>query len=101
MEIELDGAAYVSDPVTPVVVQIGSRSVLLFNIVPGREASGITVRVVQGGVREVAGTIAAVSDADSLAELIAEKGLSATVSRLRAVADEGCDIEWIPAPEQQ
>jgi len=100
VEIELYGATHRREPVTPVVVQAGSRSILLFDIVPDRNSSGVSVRVVQGGAREVGGTLGAVSDADSLAELIAEKGLPATVSRLRAVSSEGCDIEWIPAPGQ-
>lgn len=98
VEIELYGASHRSEPVTPVVVQAGSRSILLFDIVPDRKSSGVSVRVIQGGAREVAGTIGAVSDADSLSELVAEKGLPATVSRLRAVSAEGCDIEWIPVP---
>jgi hypothetical protein len=100
VEIELYGATHRSDPVRPIVVQAGSRSILLFDVIPNVGSSGISVRAVQGGAREIAGMIAAVSDADSLAELVAEKGLTDTVSRLRAVSGESCDIEWIPVPEQ-
>ncbi|WP_152207342.1 DUF6603 domain-containing protein [Marinobacter changyiensis] len=96
VEIELYGATHRRDPVEPTVVQAGSRSVLLFDVIPNGGNSGVSVRAIQGGAREIAGMIAAVSDADSLAELVAEKGLTDTVSRLRAVSGERCDIEWIP-----
>lgn len=95
VEIELYGAAHRSDPVEPTVVQAGSRSILLFNVVPDGRNSGVSVRVIQGGTKEIAGMIAADSDADSLAELVAEKGLSATVSRLRAVSEDRCEVEWV------
>ena len=99
VEIELYGATHRSDPVEPTVVQVGSRSILLFDVIPNGGNSGVSVRAIQGGAKEIAGMIAAVSDADSLAELVAEKGLPATVSRLRAVSDESCDIEWISVKE--
>jgi len=100
VEIELYGATHRTDPVEPTVVQAGSRSILLFDIIPDGRSSGVSVRVVQGGTKEIAGMIAADSDADSLAELVAEKGLSATVSRLRAVSKERCEVEWVSVQGQ-
>ncbi|MDO6824394.1 DUF6603 domain-containing protein [Marinobacter sp. 1_MG-2023] len=99
VEVELYGATHRTEPVEPIVVQAGARSILLFDVIPDGKSPGISVRVIQGGAKEIAGMIAAVSDADSLAELVAEKGLPVTVSRLRAVSDKSCDIEWIPVEE--
>ncbi len=44
--------------------------------------------------------IGAVASAEAMAELIAEKGLPATVSRLRAVGGSNCEIEWVPAQDE-
>ena len=99
VEIELHGARHRRQPVQPVVVQAGARSVLLFEINTIAGHSGVSVRALQGGAREIAGMIGANASAEAMAELIAEKGLPATVSRLRAVGGSNCEIEWVPAQE--
>ena len=99
VEIELHGARHLRQPVQPVVVQAGARSVLLFEINSLAGYSGVSVRALQGGAREIAGMIGAVASAEAMAELIAEKGLPATVSRLRAVGGSNCEIEWVPAQD--
>ena len=99
VEIELHGARHRQQPVQPVVVQAGSRSLLLFEITALAGHSGISVRALQGGAREIAGMIGADASAEMMAELIAEKGLPATVSRLRAVGNSTCEIEWVPAQD--
>ena len=72
---------------------------LLFEINSLAGYSGVSVRALQGGAREIAGMIGAVASAEAMAELIAEKGLPATVSRLRAVGGSNCEIEWVPAQD--
>ena len=99
VEIELHGARHRQQPVQPVVVQAGARSVLLFEINALAGHSGISVRALQGGTREIAGMIGANASAEAMAELIAEKGLPATVSRLRAVGGSNCEIEWVAAQD--
>lgn len=99
VEIELHGARHRRQPVEPVVVQAGSRSVLLFEIDAVAGGSGISVRALQGGARDIAGMIAADASAEAMGALIAEKGLPATVSRLRAVGSNYCEIEWVAAQD--
>src|SRR5690606_35518953 len=98
-ELELHGQRLGRQPVEPVVVQAGSRSVLLFEIDAVAGGSGISVRALQGGARDIAGMIAADASAEAMGALIAEKGLPATVLRLRAVGSNYCEIEWVAAQD--
>jgi hypothetical protein len=101
--IELNGATHVRDAdgdVTPVVVQAGTRSILLFPVTPNTRKAGVSVRVTQGGSRQVSGVIGVDGEVNDVADWIAELGLVAVVARLRAAQGDGCAIEWI-APQEQ
>ncbi|RLT96974.1 DUF6603 domain-containing protein [Ketobacter sp.] len=99
--IELNGAKHVRDAsgeVTPVVVQAGARSILLFQVTPDARTAAVSVRVTQGGSRQVSGVIGVNAAVDDVADWIAELGLVAVVARLRAAQGDGCAIEWIEPP---
>ncbi len=101
--IELHGATRATnnngEPIEPVVVQAGNRSMLLFQIVPDAQRSDFVLRITTGGTRQIAGVIGTLASVDELADLIAERGLVPIVARLRAVSGDGCTLSWEqPAP---
>ncbi len=100
--IELHGASHVSaagEPVEPVVIQAGARSILLFAVRADSPGGAVSVRVVQGGARQVSGVFGADAELDPVADWVAELGLVAVVARLRAASGDGCAIEWLPAED--
>jgi len=96
--IELHGATRLRNddgtPVKPVVVQVGNRSVLLFAVLADPDRNDFVVRVTSGGTRQVAGVIASLAGVDELADLLAERGVIAVTTRLRAVSGDGCSLAW-------
>lgn len=100
MGIELNGASHVTDPVSPVVVQAGNRSIMLFEVNPDTPTSAVSVRVTQGGTRQVSGVIGVAAEVNDVADWVAELGLVAVVARLRAAKGNGCTMEWLSPQEE-
>ena len=99
--IELYGASRVVEKgefISPVIVQAGARSIMLFELVPDSLGTSISIRIVQGGSRQISGVIGSMSSVDDVADLVAEKGLVSLVSRLRSARGPGCLVEWIGPP---
>jgi len=89
----------------PTVVQAGERSILVFDVVAAAspatgDATPTVVRVVAGSGRQVNGIIASMRSAESLAQILAERGPATVVSRLRAGAGPGCALTFEPAEER-
>lgn len=78
----------------PVVVQAGSRSIMLFEVVAETGRSDIVVRITTGGTRQIAGVFASSASVDDLADLVAQRGVVAVVGRLRAASGDGCSVAW-------
>lgn len=96
--IELYGASRVAvdgQEVSPVVVQVAGSSIILFEVLPDTTGAAISIRITQGGNRQVSGVIGSMAGVDELADLVAEKGLLPIVARLRAAQGAGCSLEWI------
>lgn len=93
--IELHGASHISEPVKPVVIQVGTRAILIFEVRPDSATTPISVRVTQGGSRQVSGVIAAAAEVDDVIGWVSELGLTAVVSSLRATQGSGCAVEWL------
>jgi len=97
MEIGLTGARRVSesDPSNkPIIIQSGPRVTMLFEVIPNVGAPEVVVRVTAGGTRQISGVIGSGEGADQMADLIAERGLVAVVTRLREVSGDGCVLTW-------
>ena len=101
--IELHGATRVTSSsgqfADPVIVQAGSRSIMLFEVKPTSATAtakntNVIVRVTAGGTRQIAGLLGSAASVDDLADLIAERGIVAVVARLRATQGNGCSLTW-------
>ena len=77
----------------PTVIQIGGRSIVLFEV-QAKDQSPIIIRVNEGGTRQIAGVIASQSAMNDVADLIADRGLLSCVARLRAAKGSGCTLHW-------
>lgn len=102
LDIQLYGATHVTDAegdISPVVIQDGNRSILLFEVKPDSSSSAVSLRMTQGGSYQVSGVIGSKAELDQVVDWVAERGLIAMVARLRATSGNGCEIEWLSAQD--
>jgi hypothetical protein len=93
------------DDKPPVVVTIGTTSVLVYGIVPDRDATSVTVSITPGADWVVSGVLGAGGPNEEpvapaqMAEQIARNGLAAVAAKLTVMQGPGCSVDWIaPAP---
>jgi hypothetical protein len=88
----------------PVMVTLGHTAVLVYDLVPERDADHVNVVVNPGADWAVSGVIAAGLpsepriDADDLAAQIARRGLGPVTAQLTVMHGPGCTIEWVAPP---
>jgi hypothetical protein len=88
-------------PVPPVVVTAGNRSVLVYAVAPDparRDTSGLTVSVARQRGVHLAGVFGSTDGPDTLAERFAQSGLDALQRPLVESAGGSVTIGWAPAP---
>jgi hypothetical protein len=97
LALELAGADRVTGtdgaPLAPTVVLAGTQAVLIYAVEPDGE-DGVAVRVRAGGDWHVAGVLGGSESVDTVAHVIAERGVLAAAGRVLATTGDGCQISW-------
>jgi len=78
----------------PVAVSIGTTSVLVYGLVPDRDATSVSVEVTAGSAWTVTGVVGSDLPPDELARMIAARGLAAATAKVLAVSGPGCTLTW-------
>jgi hypothetical protein len=102
LALELAGADRVTGPdgapLPPTVVLSGTQAVLIYAVDPDGE-QGVEVRVRAGGDWHIAGVLGGTESVDTVAHVIAERGVLAAAGRVLSTTGDGCQIGWQqPAP---
>ena len=98
----LSGATRATDrngaPRAPSVVMRGTECALVYEVIPERAATTVSVRVRPGGQWQLAGVLGSDVDANTIAQSIALRGVVACAGRLLMAADgRPIAVEWVPA----
>ncbi|MEO7421051.1 MAG: DUF6603 domain-containing protein [Ornithinibacter sp.] len=84
---------------SPQVVSLGSTSVLVYDVVPDRDATSMSVVVTAGSCWVVSGVVGSDQSPEELATVLASRGMSAATAKVLAVAGPGCQVQWAaPGP---
>jgi hypothetical protein len=78
----------------PQAVSLGSTSVLVYAVVPDKDATSMSVVVTAGSAWVVSGVVGSDLPPDELAAVLAARGLSAATAKVLAVAGPGCQVRW-------
>jgi large repetitive protein len=82
----------------PMVVVRGPQSVLVYEVIPERGATNVSVRVLPGGQWQFAGVMGSDVDVSTVAQSIALRGVVACAGRLLMAADgRPITVQWAPA----
>lgn len=84
----------------PQAVSLGSTSVLVYAVVPDKDATAMSVVVTAGSAWVVTGVVGSDLAPEELAAVLAARGLSAATAKVLAVAGPGCQVQWT-APAQR
>ena len=105
LSLALDGADRAVDsdgqPVPPMVVVTGNRSVLIYSIIPAHTPTGalagpITVSVASQDGWQVAGVMAGNEPASSMADRVTRNGRDALVQPLVSAHGASVQLQWAP-----
>ena len=86
----------------PMVVSLGATTVLVYQVIPARDATNLSVVIIPGADWVVTGVLGAASPNQppttqaELAEQLARQGLVAVTATLTAPQGPGCTAEWLP-----
>jgi hypothetical protein len=102
-ELRLVGGHVATDPAgvdrPPQAVSLGATSVLVYAVVPDKDATSMSVVVTAGSAWVVSGVVGSDLAPEELAAVLAARGLSAATAKVLAVAGPGCQVQWTaPAP---
>ncbi|HEY4314409.1 MAG TPA: DUF6603 domain-containing protein [Actinomycetes bacterium] len=82
----------------PVAVTLGDTSVLVYAIVPDKDATAVSVVVGSGADWVVSGVVGTDDPVDDVAARIARQRLTGVAAKLLALAGAGASVTWVPAP---
>jgi hypothetical protein len=78
----------------PHAVSLGATSVLVYAVVPDKDATSMSVVVTAGSAWVVSGVVGSDVPPEELAGVLAARGLAAATAKVLAVAGPGCQVSW-------